>query len=114
MASDVTSNTLYKCAFCVGNFLVFFVERYPHIQQLQGLSKQDIDAFIMRLKAEGEAHRWKDNNQRIRLHISYVEEFLHYLERIQSPLKPDEPTTRIIWPEHYPRCNNHRGEQVKY
>ncbi len=114
LATDVTAGTLYKCAFCLGNFLVFFVQKYPHMRRLQALSRQDIDAFITTLKAEAEVHGWKDNNQRTRLHISYVEELLRYLERIQSPLKPDEPITRIIWPEHYPRCNNRRGEQVKY
>jgi len=114
LATDVTASTLYKCTHCLENFLIFFVQRYPHTRRLQALSKQDIDAFVALLKAEAETHGWKDNNQRTRVHISYVEELLRYLERIQSSLKPDEPTTRIIWPEHYPRCNNRRGEHVKY
>src|SRR5207244_3146824 len=66
------------------------------------------------LKAEAEVHGWKDNNQRIRDHISYLEELLCYLERIQSPLRPNEPTTRLIWQSHYPRLNHHPSGQVKH
>jgi integrase len=79
----------------------------------KALSKQDIDAFILTLKAEAEVHGWKDNNQRIHNHISYLEELLCYLERVQSPLRPTEPTAHIIWPSHYPRLQHSRA-QARY
>ena len=114
LTTGVTVDTLYKCASCLGNFLTFFLQRYPHARTLQGLSRQDIDAFIIVLKAEAEAHGWKAGNQRMSNHISYVEGLLCYLERVQSPLRPTEPTARIIWPSHYPRCEYRPEAHVKY
>jgi len=114
LATGVTVATLHRVTYSLGNFLTFFLQQCPHAQTLQALSKQDIDMFIMALKAEAEEHGWKDNNQRIRNHISDLEELLCYLERIQSSLRPKEPTTRIIWPSHYPRLYHQPHTQVKY
>ncbi len=91
-----------------------FAKRYPHTQTLQALSKQDIDTFIIALKAEAEVHAWKDNDQRIHGHISYLEELLSYLEHIQSPLRPTAPTARIIWSSHYPHLNHQPSVHVKH
>ncbi|HEX3641718.1 MAG TPA: hypothetical protein VHV10_10540 [Ktedonobacteraceae bacterium] len=102
LATSVTVATLHRCAYCLSNFLIFFLQQYPHAQTLQALSKQDIDTFLLALRAEAQARGWK-NNQRIRHHISDLEDWLCHLERTQSPLRPNEPTTRIIWPSHYPR-----------
>lgn len=112
LATGVSASTLHLCTYCLSNFLTFFVEQHPHAQTLQALSKQDIDTFILALKAEGEAHGWKTNDYRIHNHISCLEELLCYLERIYSPLRPTEPTAHIIWPSHYPRLNHPRA-QVK-
>ena len=114
LTTGVSASTLHRCTYCLGNFLTFFVKQHPHAQTLQTLSKQDIGAFILALKAEGDAHGWKDNNQRIHNHISYLEELLCYLERVQSPLRPTDPTARIIWPSHYPRLHQQPRAQVKY
>ena len=114
LATGVTVATLHRVTYCLGNFLTLFVQQYPHAQTLQALSKQDIDTFILALKAEAQVHGWKDNDQRTRHHISDLEELLCYLERIQSPLRPNEPTTRLIWPSHYPRRNYKKGSQVKH
>ncbi len=113
LATGVSASTLHRCTYCLGNFLTFFVQQYPHTKSLQALSKQDIDAFILALKAEGEAHGWKANNQRIHNHLSSLEELLCYLERMQSPMRPTDPTPHIIWPSHYPRLHHPRA-QVKY
>jgi integrase len=113
LATGVSATTLHLCTYCLGNFLSFFVQRYSHAKSLLALSKQDIDTFILALKAEGEAHGWKANNQRIHNHISYLEELFCYLERIQSPLRPSDPTAHIIWPSHYPRLHSPRT-QAKY
>jgi integrase len=113
LATGVSAGTLHLCTYCLGNFLTFFVQQYPHAKSLQALSRQDIDTFILALKAEGEAHGWKENNQRIHNHISYLEELLCYLERVQSPLRPTDPTPHIIWPSHYPRVY-HPHAQAKY
>jgi integrase len=114
LATGVTVATLHRGTYCLGNFLTFFLQRYPHTQTLHALSKQDVDTFIMALKAEAEAHSWKDNNQRIYSHISYLEELLSYLERIQSPLRPSEPTARIIWSSHYPHLQHQPGAHFKH
>jgi integrase len=114
LATGVSASTLHLCTYCLGNFLAFFVQQYPHANSLQALSKQDIDTFILALKAEGEAHGWTTNNQRIHNHISSLEELLCYLERAHSPLRPIEPRAHIIWPSHYPRVHYHPHAQVKY
>ena len=114
LATGVSASTLHLCTYCLGNFLAFFMQQYPHATNLQALSKQDIDTFILALKAEGETHGWTTNNQRIHNHISYLEELLCYLERVHSPLRPTEPTAHIIWPSHYPRLHYQPYAQVKY
>ena len=114
LTTGVSVDTLYKCASCLGNFLTFFLQRYPQERTLHVLSRLDIDAFIFALKAEAEAHNWKAVNQRLGHHISYVEELLCYLERVQSPLRPHEPTARIIWPSHHPRWEYRPEAHVKY
>src|SRR5258708_18332387 len=112
LATSVTVATLHRCAYCLSNFLIFFLQQYPSAQTLQALSRQDIDTFLLALKAEAEAHRWKDT-QRIHHHISDLEDWLCHLERTQSPLRPNEPTTRIIWPSHYPRYQRQPHVHVK-
>src|SRR5947209_20289960 len=64
LTTGVTVDTLYKCAACLGNFLTFFLQRYPHARTLQGLSRQDLDAFILVLTATAEAPIWKAGNER--------------------------------------------------
>src|SRR5260370_10102005 len=39
---------------------------------------------------------------------------LFYLERVEHPIKPSEPTTRIIWRDHYPKVDHSGSGQVKY
>jgi integrase len=114
LATSVGASRLHLCTYCLGNFLTFFMQRYPHAKSLQALSKQDIDTFILALKAEGEAHGWKANNYRIHNHISCLEELLCYLERMQSPLRPSDPTARIIWSSHYPRVTYQPRAHAKY
>src|SRR5258708_14429911 len=113
LATGVSSSMLHLCTYCLGNFLTFFVKQHPQAQTLQALSKQDIDMFILALKAEGEAHGWKANNNRIHNHISCLEELLSYLERVQSPLRPTDSTLHIIWPSHDPPLHHPRA-QAKY
>src|SRR5260221_2701735 len=114
LATGVTVATLHRGTYCLGNFLTFFLQRYPHTQTLQALSKQDIDPFILALQSEGEAHGWKDNDQRIYTHISFLEELFSYLGRVQSPLRPTEPTTRIIYSSHYPKLHHQPSVRVKH
>ncbi len=113
LATGVSAGMLHLCTYCLSNFLTFFVKQHPHAQTLQALSKQDIDTFILALKAEGEAHGWKANDYRIHNHISCLEELLCYLDRVQSPLQPTNSIPHIIWPSHYPRLHHPRA-QAKY
>jgi integrase len=110
LATGVSAGMLHLCTYCLGNFLTFFVKQYPHAQTLQALSKQDIDTFILALKAEGEARDWKANDSRIHNHISCLEELLCYLERVQSPLRPTDSPPHIIWPSHFPRLRRPRAQ----
>ena len=114
IATGVATSTLIRCTYCLRNFLTFFSIRYPHVSALQRLSKQDMDAFILELKSQASLRGLKDITQHIAHHVLYVEDFLHYLERSQSPLKPAEPTTCIIWPHHYPKRDKSGSGRVKY
>ncbi len=116
LAAGRTAITLHRCTYCLGNFFTFFSQRYPHARTLQLLSTQDIDAFITSLKADANARGFKDTPQYINHHVIFLEGLLSYLEHIQSPIKPNEPTARIMWPYHYRRGDRpqSRSRQVKY
>jgi len=113
-AEGRVAQTLQRAVYCVGKFLTFFVEHSAHITTLHELSAQDVDAFIAVLKVEAEAQRLKDTPQYLQHHILYLEDFLCYLERSQNPIRPHEPTARIIWPHHYPKCDRPKSAGVKY
>ncbi len=116
LAAGRTATTLHRCVYCLGNFFTFFSQRYPHTPTLQLLSTQDIDAFITILKAEANARGFKDTPQSINHHVIFLEGFLTYLDHIQSPVKPNEPPARIMWPYHSRRGEKPqaRSRQVKY
>lgn len=102
------AQTLQRAVYCVGHFLTFFVEHSPSSTTLHGLSTHDVDRFIVFLKATAKQEQLKDTFQYLQSRISYLEEFLCYLERSQDPIRPSERTARLIWPHHYPK-----GEPVK-
>jgi integrase len=106
--------TLQRAVYCVGNFLTFLVERSASLTTLHELSAQDVDGFIAVLKGKAEAQRLKGTQQYLQHHILYLEEFLCYLERSQNPIRPHEPTARIVWPHHYPKRTHPKSGQVKY
>jgi integrase len=109
IASGRTAATLRRCVYCLGTFFIFFSQRYPDTCTLQSLSEMDIDAFIQSLKTWVSTRNLKDGLQHIQHHVLYLEEFLQYLERLQSSIRPNEPTARIIWKHHYPqRGSRHR------
>ncbi len=108
------AQTLQKAVYCVGHFLTFFVEQCASSTTLQDLSTHDVDRFIAFLKVTAEQDQLKDTLQYLQSRISYLEEFLCYLERSQHPIRPHEPTARLIWPHHYPKGGHPKGGKVKY
>src|SRR5260370_3602686 len=102
------AQTLQRAVYCVGHFLTFFVEHSPSSTTLHGLSTHDVDRFIVFLKATAKQEQLKDTFQYLQSRISYLEEFLCYLDLSQDPIRPSERTARLIWPHHYPK-----GEPVK-
>jgi integrase len=115
LAAGRAVQTLQRAVYCVGNFLTFLVEQHStSLATLHELSAQDVERFIVILKAKAEAQKLKDTQQYLQHHILYLEEFLCYLERSQNPIRPHEPTARIVWPHHYPKRNHPKSGQVKY
>ena len=114
LASGRAAKTLIDGTRYLKNFLVFFSQRYPETTTFQGLSERDIDAFIMHLKARSNARGGQTSNWQHWLHMHYLENFLCYLERIESPIRPGEPITRLIWPHHYPQLTWTQRGQIKY
>ncbi len=114
LASGRVAKTLNWSAYCLGDFFTFFCRRYPHVCTLQALCEQDIDAFIAYLKATAVTRKLKDSYQYVSHRVWVLEAFLSYLERIQSSLKPTEPTARLLWPHHYPKKETRGTTSVKY
>jgi integrase len=114
LASGRVAKTLNWSAYCLADFFTFFTQRYPQTCHLHALCEQDIDAFVTHLKATAVARQLKDTYQYICHRVCVLEAFLNYLERVQHSLKPVEPTTRLIWPHHYPKRETKETTSVKY
>jgi integrase len=114
LASGLAAKTLGESALYLGRFFTFFTQRYPEARGLHDLTVQDIDAFIIALKGTAAIRGWQKVDKQIWYHVHYVEGLLSYLERLQSPVRPREPTTRIIWPHHYPKKDSPRTGGIKY
>ncbi len=97
------AGTLNRAAYCLGTFLTFFSQHYPQATTLQHLCLQDIDAFILYLKTDAHARGLKTEWQYVYNHLTYLENFLSYLERLQHSFRPDAPTTQLTWSYHYPK-----------
>lgn len=114
IAEGRSVHTLIRCAYCLSNFFLFFSSCYPEMSTLHALALSDIHAFIDHLRAEATTRGLKDMPQHIRQHLLFLEGFLCYLERAQHLARPNEPTTRIIWPSHYPRWDKRPSGKMKY
>jgi integrase len=114
IASGRSAKTLADGTYYLKNFFIFYCQRYPDATTLESLSEQDIDDFILQIKARVNARGRKSSYWQHWLHVHYLETFLCYLERIQSPMRPHEPTTRLIWSHHYPPIERPAPDQTKY
>jgi integrase len=114
IAADRAAQTVADYTRYLEHFLLFFSQRYPDAWTLRDLTEQDIDAFVVHLKAEAHQRELKGCNTYVSYHIQKLEGFLAYLERLQSPLRPELPTARLIWPHHYPPLDNQQTTQIKY
>jgi integrase len=114
IAAGRTAKTIYEHILYLRKFSLFFRQHYPQASTLHDLREQDIDAFILSLQAHIRAQGRNSEGDFVGRHIRALEAFLSYLERIQSPIKALEPTTRIIWPHHYPPKKRQRSGEIKY
>ncbi len=114
IAADRAVKTIATQVRYLRQFFSFFSQRYPQARSLQELREPDIDAFILSLQVCLHEHRGKREDEFVWRHIHTVEAFLANLERIESPIKPQESTPRIIWPHHYPQHAWQRSREVKY
>jgi integrase len=108
------ASTLNEAAYYLGHFFTFFLKLYPNAETLHNLTTQDIDAFILTLRATRNKRGAKISDGQIVDYMLRVEGLLHYLERFQSPMKPHKPAATIVWPQHYPRYVSSSSRQVKY
>jgi len=109
-----SAKTLNHTVRCLGHFLTFYLQRYPSACTLHTLSSHDIEAFILSLKATAGQRGVKNPSQHIYSHLVILMGLLFYLERIEHFIKPNAPTTRIIWRDHYPKVDRAGSGQVKY
>src|SRR5260370_25912683 len=81
-------------------FLHFMEERSFSPKDLVLLTPPHVDAYLQYLKGTPNA-RGKERSQVQRSrHLSILDRFLRYLQRIESPLAPQIPVDKIIWFEH--------------
>ena len=106
--------TLNEAAYYLGHFFTFYLKLYPNAETLHDLTTEDIDAFILTLRATLNKRGAKISERQIVDYMLRVEGLLHYLERFQSPMKPDRPAATIVWPQHFPRYLSSSSRQVKY
>lgn len=114
VAADYATKTLANRAGQLSHFFAFFLQRYHATSTLQPLTEQDVDAFVIYLRASVHQRHLKGGDRYVWEHVKALEELLSYLERRQHPARPDEPTTRIIWPHHYPQLDIRQKECIKY
>jgi hypothetical protein len=114
LAAGRVALTLGHCVYYLGKFFTFFSQRYPGVCTLQNLVEQDIDVFLLHLRATPNSRGKKTSNRQIWISVHHVEELLSYLERIESPMKSSWPTARIIWPHHYPSDAWKKSQGIKY
>ena len=114
IAADRAVKTITSHVRYLKQFFFFFGQRYAQARSLHELREQDIDAFILSLQVYLHEHGGKNESSFVWRHIHTVEAFLADLDRIQSPIKPQESTPRIIWPHHYPQHAWQRSQDVKY
>ena len=95
--------------------MIFFLQRYPQVRNLHALSTQDIDDFIVQIKADVQRRGLKNSNTHVSYHIQALAGWLSYLERTEHTIKPQLPLSRIIWPHHYPPLDHSSpSTSIKY
>ena len=106
----ITRYSLSNCTLRLGYlrlFLDFYLARYPNASNFRQLSRADIEAYLVSLKA-GVNQRGKPNSaQHIWRAIHHLKLFLEYLERTSSPEAPLAAVGKLIWPED-------GGQQPRY
>ena len=100
LSSDLGQGACKGILRGIQTFLHFMRERSSCIEDLVILTALDIDAYLQYLKGTPDG-RGKERSpvQRSR-HLSILDRFLRYLQRIESPLAPQIPVDKIIWFEH--------------
>jgi integrase len=105
VAADRTVNTIDIRVRQLGHFLQFFLQRSPQATSLQELRTQDIDDFMVWIRADVKLRKLKNSNTHVNSHIQALAGWLSYLERTDHPIKPQLPLSRLIWPHHYPQLD---------
>jgi hypothetical protein len=62
LAAGRAATTLDQCAYYLGKFFTFFSQRYPDTRTLHALTEQDIDAFLLDLRATSNFRGRKPGN----------------------------------------------------
>lgn len=100
LSSDLGQSACKGILRGIRTFLHFVSERSPLTSDLVALTAQDIDAYLQYLKVipDGRGNE-RSQIQRSR-HLSILDRFLRYLQRIESPFAPQISVDKIIWFEH--------------
>ena len=83
-------------------FLHFMSERSCSPKRPDCSCCSDIDAYLQYLKVTPDGRGNERSQVQRSRHLSILDRFLRYLQRIESPLAPQIPVDKIIWfPIHF-------------
>ncbi len=95
-------------------FLTFFLEHVPDTEHFQHLGVSDMDAYLVYLQATPMRRGKTRNESAVWRNMSALDEFLRYLQRIESPLAPTRSIDQIIWPSHRGKLRHNKAQGIKY
>lgn len=95
-------------------FLTFFLERFPDIEHFHNLGISDMDSYLVYLQATPLSRGKARNESAIWRDMRALDEFMRYLQRIESPSAPTRAIDQIIWPSHRGKLRHHKAQGIKY
>jgi integrase len=70
-------------------------------EDLRGLTAKDVEAYVLRLRGLPDGTGKPRSANQVNRMLIALNQFLRYLQRVDSPFAPAQPVERILWPEHW-------------
>lgn len=90
-------------------FLGFIHKQYPHWKDLKGLSRKDMESFLVWYQSYTEGWRKQHYEYLVSLRI-----FLDYIQRAEYPEAPGKPHLLLLFKEDFPKRSHRSEDDIKY